>query len=274
MRKAFTIVELLVAMGLFGMLLAASGVIFATAVDAHRTAEATAEIARNLAAITDQLNADFKGLRKDMPALVSFDVDDPCLPDVRLDRIVFLADGDFQSVMQYGGQTVVGNVASIFYGQSDSPDPNSLEPEIRRKKILARKQIIFTSSDPDPCSPPAQYDEYEVGSLSQWLANPPTQREWISRPDVDITSEESIRESIPMFMAEGVDDFTIQFANGFNPVDGSLNWWPTDSEVNDNQIFEWANLNPRAIKFTCTLYDSRGVFPEGKTFTHIVYLDD
>jgi len=209
-----------------------------------------------------------------MPALVSFDVDDPCLPDVRLDRIVFLADGDFQSVMQYAGQTVVGNVASIFYGQSDSPDPNLLEPDVRRKKILARRQIIFTSSDPDPCSPPAQYDEYEIGSLSQWLANPPTQRQWIGRPDVDINSEESIRESIPMFMAEGVDDFTIQFANGFDPVDGSLNWWPADSEVNDNQIFEWAYLNPHAIKFTFTLYDSRGVFPEGKTFTHIVYLDD
>jgi len=54
MRKAFTIVELLVAMGLFGMLLAASGVIFATAVNTHRTAEATAEITQNLAAITDQ----------------------------------------------------------------------------------------------------------------------------------------------------------------------------------------------------------------------------
>ena len=145
MRKAFTIVELLVAIGLFGILLTASGIIFATAVDAHRTAEATTEIAQKLAAITDQLSADFRGIRKHMPAYVSFDVDDdPCLPNVRLDRIVFLADGDFQSVMQYGGQTVVGNVASIFYGQSESPDPNSTEPGIRKKKILARKQIIFT----------------------------------------------------------------------------------------------------------------------------------
>ena len=29
----------------------------------------------------------------------------------------------------------------------------------------------------------------------------------------------------------------------------------------------------RALKFTFTLYDSRGIFKDGKTFTHIVYLD-
>ncbi|HSV26564.1 MAG TPA: hypothetical protein VLH60_01615, partial [Sedimentisphaerales bacterium] len=30
----------------------------------------------------------------------------------------------------------------------------------------------------------------------------------------------------------------------------------------------------RAIKFTFTLYDSRGFFRDGRTFTHIVYLGD
>jgi len=29
----------------------------------------------------------------------------------------------------------------------------------------------------------------------------------------------------------------------------------------------------RALKFTFTLYDSRGLIPKGRTFTHIVYLD-
>ena len=31
---------------------------------------------------------------------------------------------------------------------------------------------------------------------------------------------------------------------------------------------------PRALKFTFKLYDSRGVFKDGQTFTHIVYLGD
>jgi hypothetical protein len=30
----------------------------------------------------------------------------------------------------------------------------------------------------------------------------------------------------------------------------------------------------RALKFTFTLYDSRGILTEGRTFTHIVYLDN
>lgn len=277
MRRAFTIVELLAAMGLLGVLLAVSGVIFGAAVKAYRTAQATAEISRKLAAITDQLNTDFMGIRKDMPAAVAFDLDPS--PEVRLDRIIFFADGDFQSVMQYGGQTVAGNVASIFYGQSDSPDPNLLEPEDRRRKILARKQTIFTADpclpDPfDPCSIPTY--EYEIGSLAEWMAtwlatgqNLDYLKDWIRRPDVDI----NVEENIPMFMAEGVDDFTIQVNYGINP-DGSLNWQPADDAVNDNQIYLLADLDPQAIKFTFTLYDSQGIFEEGKTFTHIVYLDD
>ncbi|MHC4371396.1 MAG: hypothetical protein ACYSW8_27600, partial [Planctomycetota bacterium] len=30
----------------------------------------------------------------------------------------------------------------------------------------------------------------------------------------------------------------------------------------------------RALKFTFTLYDSKGIGKGGRTFTHIVYLDD
>ena len=31
---------------------------------------------------------------------------------------------------------------------------------------------------------------------------------------------------------------------------------------------------PKALKFTFTLYDSKAVIKGGRTFTHIVYLDD
>jgi len=67
MKKAFTIIELLVAMGLLSMLIAISGLVFSTAVKAHRVADATGEIATKLQAITQQLDADFgKGhLQKD-----------------------------------------------------------------------------------------------------------------------------------------------------------------------------------------------------------------
>ena len=46
-----------------------------------------------------------------------------------------------------------------------------------------------------------------------------------------------------------------------------------------NWLIDEAHFNEipglgRAFKFTFTLYDSKGVFGEGKIFTHIVYLDD
>jgi prepilin-type N-terminal cleavage/methylation domain-containing protein len=66
MKKAFTIVELLVAMAIIVVMLAGSGYVFSTAVQAERTARATAEIARKIRGITDQLNADFKGIRKEI----------------------------------------------------------------------------------------------------------------------------------------------------------------------------------------------------------------
>ena len=62
-NKAFTILELLVAMGLLVAMLAISGMVFKMAVDAHRRAEATGEVTRRLRAIVNQLDADFRGLR-------------------------------------------------------------------------------------------------------------------------------------------------------------------------------------------------------------------
>ena len=58
--KGFTLVELLVAIGI-----SFAGVIFNVSVNAQRTAMANAEIMQKLRAITGQLNADFRGLRKD-----------------------------------------------------------------------------------------------------------------------------------------------------------------------------------------------------------------
>jgi hypothetical protein len=44
-------------------------------------------------------------------------------------------------------------------------------------------------------------------------------------------------------------------------------WFPLFNDIFDNAV------GP-ALKFTFTLYDSNGVFKDGKTFTHIVYLND
>jgi hypothetical protein len=70
-----------------------------------------------------------------------------------------------------------------------------------------------------------------------------------------------------------VDDFTIQYVGTEIPPDLSKKfneWRPKNSEV-----IGWpTNLYPIAFKFTFTLYDSKGVIKEGRTFTHIIYLGE
>jgi len=106
--------------------------------------------------------------------------------------------------------------------------------------------------------------------------------------------------NVHLIMCEGVGEFYVQ---GW--YEAEARWYPeidrdgdglfegagdTDFVVAGGRIDEtrligrwWnATMEPfeevvglgRALKFTFTLYDSRGVFKEGKTFTHIVRMDD
>ena len=65
MRKAFTLMELVVALAILAVVLSFAGVIFRVSIDSHRLALANAEIMQKLRVITDQLDADFRSLRKD-----------------------------------------------------------------------------------------------------------------------------------------------------------------------------------------------------------------
>jgi len=173
--NGFTLIELLVAVGILAVVLSFAGVIFRVSIDSHRTAIANAEIMQKLRAITEQLNADFKGLRKDAPLLIWFQ-QDPSNPQQRYDQIMFFADGDFQSIQLYNyydrdyngspfvppvvppvlapaatGVPIRDNVARIYYGQAsirDSRanvirDPFSL---LGMDRVLARNRHILTKN--------------------------------------------------------------------------------------------------------------------------------
>ncbi|OHB61179.1 MAG: hypothetical protein A2167_04950 [Planctomycetes bacterium RBG_13_46_10] len=262
MRKAFTLIELVVSIGILAMVLSFAGVIFRVSIDSHRTAIANAEIMQKLRAITDQLNADFKSIASSYGGYIGFNTDkytiDGVTTNINSDCIAFFTNGDYKSTSQYGGKTISGNAACVFYGPAD---PNSFSRLLKpQDKILLRRQTILTADAPEAGSDPR--GEYYITTLTEWRIQPPfsNPRDWVKRPHID---PGNLKEQFVMYLAQGADNFTIQFAE--TDSSGKIGW----SRHEDGTP---GDIRTNALKFTFTLYDSRGVIRKGRTFTHIVYL--
>jgi prepilin-type N-terminal cleavage/methylation domain-containing protein len=355
MKKAFTLIELMVAVGLLALILSFAGVVFNASIETYRTAAASAEIMRKFRAITDRLDADFEGLRKDGEIFVVWkqknlnlapaDYNDCDLDGFeRLDRIMFFATGDFQS---YGTNPMVrGNLARISYmlaSKDIAPNIVRAESQPRSQRVLARTQHILTSDTglPPTLNPNSfsnqqwknwhNISEYDMmaspdGSLSleEWKHLPWDQKEDMLAviTDVDVGSSAVLPNfrgahvdpqnstTIHMLLCEGVGEFKIQgwydlqsrwipevnpdffppggpkvtevlypyrdspfvapSPIGYVNINGFSGYPQTSiSEANFNNI---PGLG-RALKFTFTLFDSKGIIERGRTFTHIVYLD-
>ena len=270
MRKAFTITELLVAVGLLAVVLTISGVVFSYSIDAQRASTAQAEIMRNLRAITDQLNADFAGHYPSGGVFRGFDPANAPGP-YRADSIGFFTTGNFQTTNLYNND-VKGNLAWIYYGQSKSPDYTATDLKGMRNKILVRRQTIITS-DMTLGSMDSSWEnrEYKQGVFFEIIADYDANQsdwldEWGCRPD-DVNDV----NDFSMYLVKGVGNFSVQFYKEIDP-NGTIKWWP-DSDEGDFPINYNNQPYPyRAIKFNFTLYDSDGIIKDGKRFEHIVYL--
>lgn len=257
MKKAFTLIELVVAIALLAMVISFAGVVFSVSIDSYRTAGANAEIMQKLRAITDQLNTDFKGICMDAPLLIWFEQDDPN----RYDQIMFFADGDFQSTQLYkngnnavpdprGDRLVVGNVARIHYGQAQSRDSrddymeNNPANLLDEDRLLARRQHILTA-DPYLIEWPnvnmTDFDdvrneryEHDRLSLAQWKTVDGGNYDDViytcfeSRPLVDMRDPNTFHK----LMCEGVGSFAIQWAY-WDSGDKRFYWFPSDDPDGD-----------------------------------------
>ena len=341
MRKGFTLIELLVAMAVLALMIAFASMVFKVSIDTYRVSTATAEIMQKLRAVTDQLDADFKGLRKDAPLLIWF-AQDTANQNARHDQIMSFADGDFSSIQLYnkitnrpdladGTLVIRGNTARIYYGQANIN-------ESMRRRILVRRQHILTEdadtedwphdnlSDlgyDDPNSSQTKEDRYEHDrlSLAQWKVIDgslyvggnsvvdPNGNAFSNPPHIDMADPTTFHK----LLSQGVADFSIQWAY-WDTLDDRFYWFPSDDPdgalgsaashftlmsepekfgmyfnisgditgwytVIDDAVFyrkgqSFAkNFFPQALKFTFTLYDSKGVINGGMVFSHIVYLE-
>jgi len=326
-NKGFTLIELMVAMGILAMVMALASIVFRVSINAHRTALANAEIMQKVRAITDQLNADFKGLNKDSEIFMAW-VARPVAPGgrkdndsdgyERFDRVVFFADGDFQS--HGGSPTIRGNTARICYMLAKRPAAVPGQPPTKVDGQKADSQWYEWNN---------RY-EYDKLSLEQWKQIPfDSKKNMLSvitgiKFDVPTVVEDfwgcsidpADPDSIHMLLCDGVAEFKIQSwydaeqrwipevdpdrdgsladtdfimapsggALDLEAVPGVLYPYPPHGGVRIHNIsyprdqVDKAHFNEipglgRALKFTFTLYDSNGILKEGRTFTHIVYLD-
>jgi prepilin-type N-terminal cleavage/methylation domain-containing protein len=367
MRKAFTLIEMVVALGILAMVLSFAGVIFRVSTDSQRMAMANAEIMQKLRVITEQLDADFSGLCKDGEILVFWraarkpnftgaNPNDP-LAFERFDTIMFFATGDFSTYKTYAGnQPIRGNVARICYTLANVPsnDPaNPFRPLAQKtsKRMLARTQHILVP--PNPADPNLSQrlrgftdnqwrdwnskEETDAISMQGWLLIPEDVKADIISVAADVevalktVSSTKYKTaggvllnradpaSMYALLCDGVGQFEVQgwtWDDRMQPA--QWRWAPDvnpdgDKDLTDDSDFvlEGPDLHPtvipglrypggpvtvrnheigmdelrdvpfnevpglgRALKFTFTLYDSRGLIPNGRTFTHIVYLDN
>ncbi len=275
-RKGFTLAELVTAVAILAMLAGFISVIFKSSIDGYRSAGANTEIMQNLRAITEQLNTDFEGLCKDGYLIIQKEAhskrrvyeNNPETEDVFMDRIYYFTTGDFQS---WENASVKSNIARIFWGHdSNSLNPNNNDPPLSKCK-LARDIVLLT-----PGVVPAELPE-DCRSVSfAQIKNEPNVAYLLKLIDPNeqdiltdsITMDIQSLEDVGRLLCESIGEFKIEWTEGNIDSEGLLVW--------DSNEVAWRpnGQKPKALRFTFTLYDSRGILQDGRRFTHIVYLDN
>ncbi|MCE5340383.1 MAG: type II secretion system GspH family protein [Planctomycetaceae bacterium] len=265
MKKGFTLTELLVAVGLLVAVLAASTMIFHYAIEAQRTAMATAEIMRTLRAVTDQLNINLAGLRKD-GYLILYSNTIPSDGN-HCDALYFFSDGDFQSTAD---DKVRSNIARIYFGGAKN-DVNNLLLDMKllvpsklmdandwsSKSFVECQQNISTFEDPN--------DKLNYSG---------------SRPEFDANHPDNL-------LAQGVSNLKITWtydSSKWHTASGvrKIEWYGLLPNYGDSSFESagyravWTPSNPdkwpAALRFEFTISDSRKIIKDGKRFEHIVYI--
>ncbi len=237
-HNGFTLIELVVAIGLLVMVVSFSGLIFRMTIETHRLSIANGEIMQKLRAFTEQLKQDFKGVRKN--GQIGVHENDICW---------FFSTGSF--VRHFDGNDIRGNMALISYLNAAKNDPNdSNEPD-----ILLRRQTIITG-DPDtqftPPSPPLLPDPNSPAlrkCFYDWQVLDPLFEPWITPCKPESTGMNPYWPEI--FMMKG---------------------------VKIEQITNWPNgvIHDPGLRFKFRIHDSKGLINNGngRVFTYIVYFGD
>jgi hypothetical protein len=271
-----------------------SGVIFKESIGSFRTAMAQSEIMRKLRVITEQLDSDFKGLQKDGFLLIRSAIINrseyfgAVADNFRADRIYFFTTGEFQSWVDPDRRS---NIARIYFTHDNLTLIDAAIP-VNRWRFLRDAQLL---------TPGYVGPDFNDISYAWIKANPALVFADVAViPDIDVANNPP---TIRRLLYENAGQLKIDWTDNTKDPNGAIAWFglemprsvgdtfippdaryadPTDPVETFSPFLYSATwipstlqeLWPKAIRFTFTLYDSKGVFKNGQTFTHIVYLGD
>lgn len=303
--RGVTLPEMLVAVSITVAMLLMTGMIFKSATDASGKAMAHNEIMEQLRVVTEQLDRDFAGLRPDMPMAVIFQwgVDvDGTIYDVRQDRITFFTNGDFQTL----DGTVSGNVARVFYGQSQNwyPSPADDEwPDVAPRFVLTRRQKVLTAAWGAPwttganwvslgyvagsfdsaswentCVPFWQnqpFEDYEQYYFNDDYADNDATASMVRRPNVVDVASFGLEGVQGVYMLPDVSEFKIEvwFGNSFYPnmwMPREIDW-AIDTDSDGLFAFYWNTETVGLTDWYCEDIAPAVTLPQALRFTFTLH---
>jgi len=275
-KKGFTLVEVVTAIGILVVVVVFTGIIFKSSIESYRIAGANAEIIQNLQTITTQLDRDFSQIRRDgwlairvkeqtnIRSVTQADKDKHItVPSVWMDRIYYFTTGDFQSWFDAGTRS---NIARVYFGH-DSDSLNDFNNIPLNQCKLARDVLLITPGITTQDILDRKLFDCNNVNFVQFVSNPNAVEDYnnlLTKSILAGTNSDNVRQ----LMCENVGELKIEWINAQNAYSGNrLNWL---SGTPGHVVNDW----PKAIKFTFTLYDSKGILKDGSRFTHIVYLEN
>ena len=262
-NKAFTLIELVVAVALLTMVISFSSVIFKVSINAYRTSSANAEIMQKLQVITDQLNRDFEGLRKDGYLILRSEIavkrlefkGSQNLADFRTDQLYYFTTGDFQSWFEPYRRS---NIARIYFGHDSASLSNPLIPASKWRLIRDVRLITPRYSNAD-CNNISYAQLKADTTAAESLLTTGIVMDVLADPN-DIRS----------LMCQNVGEMKIVWTDGtIDSATGELIWWGLGwpiggaiaTAINESDIadppYYWASWTPynsiywpKALKFT------------------------
>ena len=263
----FTLVEMLVAVGIGAALVAGAAGVFSLASQSIKSSQANTEISSNLRVVCSWLQRDFNRIRLDGPLVLhpgGYTTAEN--EDIYADRVFFVISGDIPSLTEPDFHAAL---AMITYGQDDSVDYIPAE----YSTFLTRRAGLIVADPPANSQEPAVQDR-EIhlwsfaGLVAYWNGNSWPWLFW-ERPDLaGATADLGYTR-----MLENVLSFRI--AGYYRPGDGQpVVFDPYDPPIPPIAPIEFGPNaeKPVWIDFEIKFRDSNKVVRDGYTATYRVHL--